>query len=143
MTAARAGRTDAVKVLIESGANVNGKEATRGQTALMWAAAEGHAEIIRLLVQHGADVKATSRAPSSPKDITDGESIYKRVAPRVDVFTPLQFAVQAGHLDAAKALLELGANMKDETPQAMSLLHLAIANAHYDVAAMLVDKGAD
>jgi ankyrin repeat protein len=143
MTAARAGRTDAVQALIEGGADVNAREATRGQTALMWAAAEGHVAIIRRLVQHGAEITAASHAPSSPKNITDGESIYKRVAPRVDIFTSLQFAVQAGHLEATKALLDLGADIKNETPQGLSLLHLAIANAHYDVAALLVDRGAD
>jgi ankyrin repeat protein len=143
MTAARAGRIDAVRALIEHGADVNARENTRGQTALMWAAAEGHADVISVLAWNGADIKAVSHGPSSPKNITDGESIYKRVAPRVDVFTPLQFAVQAGQLDATRALLEAGGNVLDETPQGMSLLTLAIANAHYDVAALLVDKGAD
>jgi ankyrin repeat protein len=99
--------------------------------------------VIRLLVKHGANVKATSHGPGVPKDITEGASIYKRVAPRVDVFTPLQFAVQAGHLEATRPLVELGGDLKNETPQGMSLLTLAIANAHYDVAAFLVDKGAD
>ena len=40
MTAARTGKVDAVKVLLAHGADVNFKESRRGQTALMWAAAE-------------------------------------------------------------------------------------------------------
>lgn len=143
MAAARAGRTAAVSALLEAGADPNAKEATRGQTALMWAAAEGHADIVSALITKGADVRAVSQGPSSPKDITEGESIYKRVAPRVDVFTPLQFAVQAGRIDATKALLDAGASLTNETPQGMSVLTLAIANAHYELAALLVDKGAD
>ena len=43
MLAARAGNADAVKVLLIAGAQVNAQETWNGQTALMWAAAEGHA----------------------------------------------------------------------------------------------------
>ena len=42
MLAARTGSVDAVKTLVRAGANVNAKETWNGQTALMWAAAEGH-----------------------------------------------------------------------------------------------------
>ena len=143
MTAARAGRTEAVRVLLEHGADVNAFESTRNQTALMWAAAEGHADVIRVLLQAGADLRAVSRGAVSPKGITDGESISRRIAPRVDVFTPLQFAVQAGRIEATRALLEAGADITDETPQGMSLLTLAIANAHYELAAFLLEAGTD
>ena len=185
MTAARAGRTDTVRTLIEAGADANAREATRGQTALMWAAAEGHADVIRVLIEHGADIGATSHGPSSPEDITAGDWYYSRPAPRLDVFTPLQFAVQAGHVEATAALLEAGGNINDETPDGsrpasssaarcssanvtrgvnpcrsredltvghndvdsltnpMGLLTLAIANAHFDVTALLIEKGAD
>ena len=143
MTASHAGRTEAVQVLLAHGADVNARESTRNQTALMWAAAEGHADIVRVLIQAGADIRAVSRGPLSPKGITDGESINKRVAPRVDVFTPLQFAVHAGRIEAARALLEAGADIGGETPQGMGLLTLAIANAHYELAAFLLEAGAD
>ena len=43
MTAARTGNAAAVKTLLAYGADVNAKESWKGQTALMWAAAEGHA----------------------------------------------------------------------------------------------------
>src|SRR5712672_2509226 len=42
MTAARTGKLDAVKLLIARGADPNAKEKGHGQTALMWAAAEGN-----------------------------------------------------------------------------------------------------
>ena len=148
MTAARTGRTEAVRVLLTHGANPNAHENTRGQTSLMWAAVEGQSDVIRLLVKHGADLRAVSHAPASDPHITDGEeapnaSGGKRVAPRVDVFTPLQFAVHAGRIDAARTLIESGANVADETPQGMNTLVLAIANAHYELAALLLEKGAD
>ena len=89
------------------------------------------------------DIKAVSHPPSSPGDVTDGASLWSRAAPRVDIFTPLQFAVRAGHVDAAVALLKAGASLADETPQGMGLLTLAIANTHYEMAAFLIERGAD
>ena len=35
------------------------------------------------------------------------------------------------------------ANLEDRTPQGMDLLTLAIANAHYDMAVFLIERGAD
>src|SRR5439155_10660677 len=43
MTAARAGNIRAVRALLSAGADVGAKENHQGQTALMWAGAEGHA----------------------------------------------------------------------------------------------------
>jgi ankyrin repeat protein len=47
MMAARAGKVDVVNLLIAAGADVHARESTRGQTALMWAAHQGNAEVIR------------------------------------------------------------------------------------------------
>ncbi len=60
MVASRTGNVDAMKVLLDHGAEVNAKENLRGTTPLMWAADEGHAAAIQLLIQRGADIKATS-----------------------------------------------------------------------------------
>ena len=46
MTAAQAGSADAVKALLDHGAEVNSKESWRGQTALMWATAENHPAVV-------------------------------------------------------------------------------------------------
>ena len=58
MEASRTGNVDAMKVLLDHGADVNAKETLRGTTPLMWAADEGHAAAIQLLIEHGADIKA-------------------------------------------------------------------------------------
>jgi ankyrin repeat protein len=143
MAAARSGNVDIVRALVAAGADVNARESTRGQTALMWAAVEGHAEVVHQLVQSGADIKVVSHGPSSAPDVTGGASLYKRNTPRVDLFTALQFAVQAGRVDAARELLDAGASLDDQTPQGFDVLTLAIANAHYDMAMLLIEHGAD
>src|SRR5580704_17508265 len=47
--AANSGSLPAVKALIAGGADVNAIEPAKGQNALMWAAAEGHADVVQAL----------------------------------------------------------------------------------------------
>ena len=52
MTASRTGVREVVSLLIEAGADLNARESWRGQTALMWAAAEGNLEVLELSLIH-------------------------------------------------------------------------------------------
>ena len=75
-------------------------------------------------------------------------------------WTPLMYAAREGALDAARALVELGANLNvvalPQTDVALTdavrkaadtvgttALVYAIINAHFDLAAMLIDEGAN
>jgi ankyrin repeat protein len=138
MTAARTGKVDAVKALLSHGAVVDAKESRHGQTAVMWAAAEGNVEAVEVLIRAGADFRA-----------------------RLDSgFTPFLFAVREGRIGVVRALLKAGvsANEKVQTkhnagrrpgnagsPPAdgTSALVLAVANGHFELAANLLDAGAD
>jgi ankyrin repeat protein len=122
MTAARTGNAAAVKSLLAHGAHVNAAESWKGQTALMWAAAENHADVVRLLAAAGADIKARSKG---------------------GVFTPYLFAVRGGQIEAARALIESGASVDETLPDGTSALVLAVMNAHYELASLLLDKGAN
>ena len=48
-----------MKALLAHGASVDAKDDRRGQTALMWAAAEGHAAVVQALIEAGADFRRT------------------------------------------------------------------------------------
>ena len=61
MVAAASGEVDAVRVLIDNGADVNAKDGVRNQTALMYAAASNRPAVIALLASKGADLKATNK----------------------------------------------------------------------------------
>ena len=61
MTAARTGRVEAARALLVRGANVNAAETWMGETALMWAAAEGHAAMVKLLAEAGAAAERARR----------------------------------------------------------------------------------
>ena len=135
MVAARTGRVPVLDRLLEAGATVDATESWRGQTALMWAAAENNADAVARLLAAGADVEARSSSG----------------------LTPLLFAVREGQIDAARALLAGGTDVNtgvnnttagtgSYTPAATghtSPLALAIINAHYELAANLLDAGAD
>ena len=128
MTAARTGKVAAVKALLVHGADVNFKESQRGQTALMWAAADGNTAAVEELVERGADIHARTKGG----------------------LTPLLFAVREGRIGVVLALLKAGANVNEtwEPGRAsgisgISAMVLAVANAHYELAAAMLDKGAD
>jgi ankyrin repeat protein len=61
MVAATSGDVDAVRVLIDNGADVNAKDGVRLQTPIMYAAAANRAAVITLLASKGADLKATNK----------------------------------------------------------------------------------
>ena len=128
MTAARTGKVDAVKVLIAHGADVKFKEGQRGQTALMWAAADGNTAVVEELVERGADLHAATKGG----------------------FTPLLFAVREGRIETVKALLKAGADVNEPWKAGrgsgvagISPMVLAVANAHYELAGIMLDMGAD
>jgi uncharacterized protein len=80
MAAAGAGNADAVKLLLDHGADVNVKEASHGQTAVMFAAALGRDAVIRLLAAHHADlnVATSSRKLERVRFDQDGNVVEDR-----------------------------------------------------------------
>ena len=53
------------------------------------------------------------------------------------------YAARQGSLEAARTLVDAGADLTLTDPESTTALLLAIINGHYDTAAMLVEKGAD
>ena len=142
MSAARAGSLQSVTALVAAGADVNAAEQTRGQTALMWAAGEGHAAVIRALLAAGAELHARSHGPAAA-DAASGTGTYTRRVRRMDEFTPFLFGVRAGRAEAVKALVAAGADVNEAAPDGTSALVIAAANAHWELAALLLEAGAD
>jgi ankyrin repeat protein len=130
-----------IKALLKAGVDVNETEPKTKQNALMWAVAEGHEDAVRVLLAAGADIHAKSARKE----------------------TPLFFAVRRGDIGIVDALLGAGADVNeraDFSPGGRygggggsdvrtakvpgdSMLVLSILNAHFQLAAFLVDKGAD
>lgn len=140
MVIARTSNVAAAKLLLDKGANPNVKEAQRGQTALMWAAASSEGPMMRELLAHGAEVDATS-ALDLMTPLVSGEP---RAQPRPPGgMTPMLFAVREGCMDCVKALVEKGAKLDLPDPEGVTPLISAVFNAHFDVAKYLIDQGAN
>jgi ankyrin repeat protein len=155
MTAARSGNVAALRALIAGGADVSARVGNTGQTALMWAASRNNTEAVKLLLEAGADLNArTGRTAPAPKsdgaaaaanalvtNFEGGRSMFNS-AP-VTGFTAYLFAVRSGSVEAVKALLDAGANVNDTVSDGSTALMLAAANAHWQLADLLLDRGAD
>ena len=128
MTTARTGNPDAVALLMEAGADANALN-DAGQTALMWAAAADNADAIAALVAGGAELETRTEADA-------------QAAPGGGL-TALLFAVRAGNAQAAAALLDAGADISATLASGESALELALVNTHWDMAHLLLDRGAD
>lgn len=97
----------------------------------MWAAAEGSTDVVKLLIDAGADF----------------------LAPLDSGFTPLFFAVREGRTETVRALLKAGADVNGAMEPRKSTgkgprggttpLMLAVENGHFELAVTLLDAGAD
>ncbi len=137
MTAARTGDPEALSVLLDHGADVAATEHWYGENALIWAAAENHADAVRVLIAHGADVNARSALESFDKRRL-GQSVLS-----LGSWTPLMYAARQNALAAGKALVAAHADLDVMDPDGATALVIAIINAQYEFAAMLLDAGAD
>jgi ankyrin repeat protein len=139
-TCARAGKTAAATMLIANGASIDVVESWRGQTPLMWAAAEGHADTMRMLIEAGADVNARSAIQHWERQRTQ-EPREKWLPP--GGFTPLLFSAREGCVECVKVLVAANADINVVDAESMTALILALINGHVDVAAELITSGID
>ena len=138
----RSGNPAVVDLLASKGANVNARGA-RGQTPLMWAVAEKHPEVIKVLLAHGADIHARSDTWSEVMAVSPhGYLDYNRPIPHGND-TALMFAARGGDLASAQLLVAAGANVNDEDAWGVSAVVLAAHSGFTDVVEFLLEKGAN
>jgi ankyrin repeat protein len=135
MAAARSGKVDAAKALLAAGADINAKETWGGQTAIMWAAAQSQADMVKFLASKDASLNDHGKINQwerkiiqepRPKDMNKGG------------FTPLHYAAREGCVACVQNLLAAGADPDSEDPDRETPLLLALENLHFDTAAVLV-----
>ena len=126
--AVRDGKLDFAKVLLRYEANIEARatikidgEAIKDCTALWVAAAKGHFDVVRLLIEQSAEV--------------DGRTSNNS--------TPLRAAAVDGHLDIVRCLVENGADLNARNNFNSTPLMITCHSGHLDVASYLVKHGAN
>lgn len=140
MRVARTGNVEAAKLLLKHGARVDAREKWGGQTALIWAAAQDHPQMIRFLVSRGADINARAAVRDWPRRMTAEERPKDM---NRGGMSALHFAAREGHLQSVKTLVELGAEIDFADPDDSTPLMVALMNGHWDTAKFLIEAGAD
>ena len=158
MHAAHSGNADAVRILIENGADPNIKETANGQTALMFAAASDRIDVVKLLIARGADLHVTSRVedfakltmdndadqngvprpqqPTSPNDVPGitRPFNYNELIGKHGGLAALHFAARQGAMTTTEALIKAGAkvNQQGAGDKSTAILVAAI-NCHFEL----------
>jgi ankyrin repeat protein len=140
MSVARTGNVDAARLLLKHGANVNAAERFGGQTALMWAAARRHPQMVKLLAAKGAAVNARAIVRNFERHITV-EQRYKNM--HTGGLTPLLYAVRENCKACVDALLQHKVDIQLPDPDGIAPLTLAMMNGNWDIAKRLLEAGAD
>ncbi|MBM4134593.1 MAG: peptidase C14 [Nitrospira sp.] len=117
--AAGRGDAQAVRALLDQGADVNEQISWNVGTPLHEAARQGKTEVMTLLLDRGADINA--KAPLGNN-------------------TPLYWAIACGQEKAAKLLLDRGADVNAKGHDAP--LHAAAWYGHSQIARLLLERGA-
>jgi uncharacterized protein len=142
MLAIKAGELPIVEMLVKAGANVNAVEAFQRQTPLMWAvtASKNAAEMTRLLLSRGARVEARALYTDWPNQLSsEPRGQYRPVGG----LTALLYAARNGCAGCVNALIGAGADVNVPTPEGVTPLMISLDNDHNDVAALLLDRGAN
>jgi ankyrin repeat protein len=140
MVVARSGNVQSAKLLLDAGATVDAREGWGDQTALMWAASEAHPDMIKLLIDHHADVNAHGAVRDWQRRVTaEGRPKNENHGG----FTPLIYAARIGCIECAKVLLKGHADINLADPDGETPLLLSLINMHFDFASYLVAAGAD
>ena len=109
----------------------------------MWAAAENHGAAIKALVSHGADMNARSKELSFPeyRYETNGMAVFQ--LPKGG-WTALMYAARQNAMESVSALADMKVDLNATTKQeGTTALQIAVINIHYDLANLLLERGAD
>ena len=150
--AAKHGHVDAVRLLLEHGADPGARETGDNTTPLHWAAAHGHVDVVRALLDAGADVHGIGDLHEG--DVigwaTLGGPVHQHVVAllvergaRHHIFS----AMALGDLDLIRRLVEDNPEALDRQrsrfEQRQTPLHFAITRKRYDMLELLIELGAD
>lgn len=152
MHAAAFGSIEAMKLLLDAGAEVNAKN-DFGATALLWCARDG--EKARLLIARGADVNARSKQGRTPlmlASMREGGSdiVALLLSKGTDINvadtrgeTALILAAEYGDIETVRLLIANKADIHARNRKGEAPVIVASMRTHPEVLRLLIQKGAD
>ena len=156
MLAAMNGHSEAVKLLLDHGSDINAQIESNRNTALTLACYQGRHEVVSLLLERRANMEHRAKSGLTPlmEAASGGYADVGRVlldhgadvnAPPVPASrdTALTIAADKGHYNFCEVVVARGANVEARNKKGGTPLWLACNGGHLDVAMMLVTSGAD
>ena len=132
------------KLLLEGKVDVNKEvKGAKGAAPLI---CTSNVEIVKLLIENGADVNAVDdhgmsalhenaqRGNLEIVNMRSGDFFYEK--------PPLHLASQEGHVDIAKVLIQNGVDVNELDAEGITAIGYAVTTCHLDVAKVLVRNGA-
>jgi len=152
-TAASRGYVSTMDILLADrpGADVRN---SRGVTPLMLGAYHGHTEVVRNLLERGANLHERDRSGGTPLHLAaskgDLEAVELLLARGADIdatttdgFSPLILSLRTNHADIARHLIDGGADVNVRSASGESALYAAAFHGLHDIIVMLLDRGAE
>ena len=141
----KAGELGKVRALLSANFLLASQRLANGESPLMAALYRGHHDIVDAVIDAGAEIDvfaaaATGRMADLRRTATDATvNSYA-----YDGWTPLHLAAFFGHEEAARLLLDAGADVQaiSRNGLANTPLHAATAGKHEGVALLLLENGA-
>jgi ankyrin repeat protein len=140
------------RAAIDAGADIN--YSRDGWSCLMRASFRGHAKMVAMLLNAGAEKEAKGAAGFTPllaaaekghaeciKLLLNAEADLE--AKQIDGFTPLLMTSLNGHAECLQLLLDAGAEKEAKRISGATPLLLAASNGHLECVKLLVNAGAD
>src|SRR5262249_34303630 len=119
MLAIKGGNFQIVQTLVDLGAKVNVSEKFHNQTPLIYAAGAGRADLVKLLLSKGADVKPRALYTDWPSQVTSEPRTQYR---NVGGLNALMYSVRSGCYSCVEQLIAAGADINVPTPEGVSPL---------------------
>jgi hypothetical protein len=151
--AAGQGKSAEARAALLAGASPNARSGRRCEPVLFSAVFGGDAQIVKLLLDKGADVMARDEFSSTPLHLAAGRGLW----PIVEILirkgaeleardglghTPLDQAASSGRLEAARVLLENGAAVDARDTRGETALFKATQENHPEMVRLLLAHGA-